>query len=142
MFNNQNDWAEYTPAVDVTPTPDSDSDSDSDSCNEPDVCGQTGREFDLRNPVQGCGINIYEMYGDENIMIGNISYCLKCGEQGMIDYPECVTDGCGELGELCGDDKYRCDACQKMALFFGTKICDLCQTGHCVTDINPRLVRR
>ena len=43
------------------------------------ICGQTGREFDQENPVKGCGETIEE--DDENVMIGNISYCLACAEE-------------------------------------------------------------
>lgn len=50
----------------------------SDSDEDLDICGETGREFDLRNPVKGCGKTITD--DDENIMIGNISFCCKCGE--------------------------------------------------------------
>ena len=46
-----------------------------------DVCGQTGREFDRRNPVKGCGKYITD--DDENIMIGNISFCAKCAENNL-----------------------------------------------------------
>lgn len=45
---------------------------------ELDICGETGREFDIKNQVKGCGKKITEE--DENIMIGNISYCCECGE--------------------------------------------------------------
>tara|TARA_R110000803_G_scaffold179085_1_gene241524 strand:+ start:292 stop:621 length:330 start_codon:yes stop_codon:yes gene_type:complete len=53
-----------------------------------DVCGKTGREFDLKNPVKGCGIKLRDY--DENIMIGNISFCEKCanspeGQKAMED---------------------------------------------------------
>ena len=41
-----------------------------------DVCGETGREFDLRNPVKGCGKKLPDEC--ENIMIGNISFCEDC----------------------------------------------------------------
>ena len=43
------------------------------------ICGQTGREFDQENPLKGCGETIEE--DDENVMIGNISYCLACSEK-------------------------------------------------------------
>ena len=45
---------------------------------ELDICGETGREFDEGNPLKGCGKKITE--DDENLMIGNISYCLSCVE--------------------------------------------------------------
>ena len=45
-----------------------------------DICGETGREFDCgQSRVKGCGKKITE--DDENIMIGNISYCCECGEK-------------------------------------------------------------
>ena len=58
-----------------------------------DVCGQTGRYFDSRNPLNGCGKKIREDDGDENIMIGNISFCIECaesseGEKAMKYYEE------------------------------------------------------
>ena len=43
------------------------------------ICGETGREFDTENPVKGCGIKIGE--DDDNIMFGNISYCIRCAEK-------------------------------------------------------------
>ena len=49
---------------------------------ELDICGETGREFDIDNSVKGCGKKITE--DDENIMIGNISYCCECGENKFI----------------------------------------------------------
>lgn len=54
-----------------------------DECDvqELDICGETGREFDRRNPVEGCGKILGD--DDENIMIGNISFCIQCGENGM-----------------------------------------------------------
>lgn len=48
---------------------------------EQHICGETGREFDMRNPIEGCG----KIIDDENIMIGNISFCLKCGEEAQED---------------------------------------------------------
>ena len=45
---------------------------------ELDICGETGRKFDEGNPLKGCGKKITE--DDENLMIGNISYCLSCVE--------------------------------------------------------------
>lgn len=56
---------------------------DSDEDSDLDICGETGRDFDLKNPVKGCGKTITD--DDENIMIGNISFCLECGENGMSD---------------------------------------------------------
>ena len=56
------------------------------------ICGQTGREFDQENPVKGCGETIEE--DDENVMIGNISYCLACYEK---------SDGDGEMEQY---DRY------------------------------------
>ena len=50
------------------------------------ICGQTGREFDQENPLKGCGETIEE--DDENVMIGNISYCLGCYEKRHIMYGE------------------------------------------------------
>lgn len=46
------------------------------------ICGETGRELDAGNPVKGCGKYITD--DDENIMIGNISFCVKCAE-GSLD---------------------------------------------------------
>ena len=51
-----------------------------------DICGETGREFDRDNSVKGCGKKITE--DDENIMIGNISYCCECGEKGVKEEEE------------------------------------------------------
>lgn len=51
---------------------------------ELDICGQTGREFDQENPLKGCGETIEE--DDENIMIGNISYCCRCAETSVYLY--------------------------------------------------------
>ena len=59
---------------------------DEDEEEDLDTCGETGRKFDIENPVKGCGIKITE--DDENIMLGNISYCYSCGEAGMKEYPE------------------------------------------------------
>ena len=56
------------------------------------ICGQTGREFDQENPVKGCGETIEE--DDENVMIGNISYCLACAEK---------SDGTGKMEQY---DRY------------------------------------
>ena len=64
-----------------------DEDEDTEEEDEDlDNCGVTGREFDKENPVEGCGKKITE--DDENIMLGNISYCGECGEKGMEEYPE------------------------------------------------------
>lgn len=56
---------------------------DDDDDEDLDICGETGREFDIKNPVIGCGKTITD--DDENIMIGNISFCACCGENGMDD---------------------------------------------------------
>ena len=67
--------------------PEFDEDEDTEEEDEDlDNCGVTGREFDKENPVEGCGKKITE--DDENIMLGNISYCGECGEKGMEEYPE------------------------------------------------------
>jgi len=63
-----------------------DEDEDDEDLEDLDTCGETGREFDKENPVEGCGKKIRE--DDENIMLGNISYCGECGEKGMEEYPE------------------------------------------------------
>ena len=62
----------------LTPLSDFYNDLDIDA----DICGETGREFDRSNPLDGCGKYIND--DDENIMIGNISFCAKCAE-GMLD---------------------------------------------------------
>ena len=49
---------------------------DENSDDDYDICGETGRDCDIRNPKKGCGKKT-----DETIMIGNISFCLDCGEE-------------------------------------------------------------
>ena len=61
----------------LTPLSDFYNDLDIDA----DICGETGREFDRKNPVNGCGKYITD--DDENIMIGNISFCAKCAENNL-----------------------------------------------------------
>ena len=79
-------WFEINPDWDKPPMwypdaeeEDTDEEEDSDEEEELDICGETGREFDRENPVKGCGKKITE--DDENIMIGNISFCGGCGEK-------------------------------------------------------------
>ena len=54
-----------------------DDSEDEEDDEDIDVCGETGREFDLRNPVKGCGKKLPDGLV-ENIMIGNISFCEDC----------------------------------------------------------------
>jgi hypothetical protein len=63
-----------------------------DSDDDYDRCGETGREFDLRNPVKGCGKTITE--DDENIMLGNISFCGECGENAIDNSDDDSDDEC------------------------------------------------
>ena len=77
---------------------DDDDDSDDD---DDDICGETGREFDLKNPVIGCGKKITD--DDENIMIGNISFCGKCGTSPAAELEMAREDDddihiCGQTG--------------------------------------------
>ena len=59
-------------------------------CDEEHICGETGREFDQEmDPLKGCGETIE--FDDENVMIGNISYCLSCSEKK--ETPLMVWDG-------------------------------------------------
>ena len=61
------------------PLPIEEEEEEEDEEEELHICGKTGREFDMRNQVKGCG----EIIDDDNIMIGNISFCLKCGEEAL-----------------------------------------------------------
>ena len=95
-----------------------------------DICGETGREFDCgQSRVKGCGKKITE--DDENIMIGNISYCCECGEKeecakcdgGGTNFCDCneseeEVGNCGscdiELDHLrdgTTEDEHRCSDC-------------------------------
>ena len=80
-----------------------------DEEEELDICGEKGREFDLENPVKGCGKKITEDM--ENIMIGNISFCGPCGEVGMELWEKNEECPCGEgWVNGCGDPR-----CQPMS---------------------------
>ncbi len=74
--NAEDNW--YCPECPVPESEDEEEDEEEDEDEDHDICGMTGREFDRANPVKGCGVTIGE--DDENIMIGNISFCEACAE--------------------------------------------------------------
>lgn len=85
---------------------------------ELDICGITGREFDQANPRMGCGVAIKE--DDENIMIGNISFCEVCAEREI------------EEDEDDEEETIICRRCKKE--------CDLedCEHDHCDECFNDK----
>ena len=72
------------------------------------ICGKTGREFDMGNQIKGCG----EIIDDDNIMIGNISFCLKCGEEALEEEAEAEeAEACERYGNKCSTENL-CSCCR------------------------------
>ena len=90
-----------------------------------DICGRTGREFDKENPHTGCGEYIGE--DDENIMVGNISFCETCGEKALEDEKK----DCSHKWE-CGCKKQYCDECHARAARTGA-INEFCACQECAS---------